>query len=430
MPLWRMVWMAVNLIGFRLGGAAIGLATQILLARLLPQDSVGVVLMAMSAAAIISLVMTAGYPSLSMTCLARQYALGRKSLSHAFHVAAWRDTLAVSVAVAVLIAALQVFRPLNDSLTTALVFGGLTAPFSSLIRMTSSTANSQRRFNLASIPDFLFRPGLLLAYLLAVFVFGWSRDLLHVLWVIVGAAAAVGLAQAVILGREAMPVLVRTSRHDMAPALRSRAVSLVIVAAATIAFADVVTLLGGLYLPPKDVAAFGIAIRIAALAGFVTQVTQQMVLPDLTAAIVKGNATAVRTLLKRVNLMAVSVLSLGVVICILFGPLILHIFGESYRSAHWPLVLFMTSQLIRAAGGMNQHLLSIEGFQARTATSCIFAISMLAAAVTLLVPGFGVLGIAMAVIISDLVWSGLLAWQTHRYARFRGDLLAVLTTRA
>ena len=76
MSLWRMILTAINLVGVRFGGAAMGLVSQILLARLLPQEDVGVVLMGMSAAAILSLMMTAGYPSLTMTILPRYYALG------------------------------------------------------------------------------------------------------------------------------------------------------------------------------------------------------------------------------------------------------------------------------------------------------------------------------------------------------------------
>lgn len=425
-----MMWTAVSLIGFRVGGAAIGLMTQILLARLMTQDNVGIVLMSMSAAALISLVMTVGYPSLAMTSLARYYALGRHNLAQAFHETAWRDTLRMAALVAIAVGVLWYFRPFNDGLMTALTFGAITAPFSSLIRMTSSTANSQRRFNLSSVPDFLFRPGLLLAYMILVLLAGLPNSLAAVLWVIVGSAAAVAVVQAYLLGAEARPVITRSTGHDLASPLRNRAVSLVIVAAATIAFADIVTLIGGVFLDAKDVAAFGIAIRIAALAGFVSQVTQQMVLPDLAAAIVKGQNGLVRTLLLRVNIMAVSALGLGVVICVFFGPLILMIFGRDYTSAHWPLVIFMVSQLVRAAGGMNQHLLSIEGFQARTASSCVFAIAVLASATTVLTPAFGIMGIAGAVLIADVVWTVLVAFQANRYTRFRGDLLAVLTNRS
>ena len=109
MPLWRMILTAINLVGFRLGGAAIGLVSQIVLARMLPQHDVGVIFMAMSAAALISLVMTVGYPSLAMTCLPRYYALGRDSLVAAYHSATWHDTIIASVVVLAVLAIVIAF---------------------------------------------------------------------------------------------------------------------------------------------------------------------------------------------------------------------------------------------------------------------------------------------------------------------------------
>ena len=430
MPLWRMILMAINLAGFRFGGAAIGLASQILLARLLPQHDVGIVLMTMSAAALISLVMTVGYPSLAMTCLPRYYALGRKSLAAAYHSAAWHDTLIVSAAAVASIMLLAVFRPFSDGMTTALVFGCLMAPASSLIRLTSSTANSLRRFSLSYVPDFLFRPAILLVYLAGAWILGHTLPLTSVLWVLVLGTAAVAVVQAFMLGRQGpLPYLFHRSRRRLAPYLRGRAMALVIVAAVAASLADLVTLLGGLFLSSTEVAELGIAVRLAALAGFVTQATQQFVLPDLAKAITRGQRGEVQSLLFRINLIALSAIAAGVAGAIVLGPWVLMIFGAEYANAHWPLVLFMLGQLVRASGGMNQYLLSIDGFQLRTANSCIFAVASLGAAATLLTPGYGVMGMAIAALIADLLWSGILAIQAQRYAGYRGDILAVLRAR-
>lgn len=420
-----MVLTAINLVGYRLGGAGLGLVSQIVLARLLSQDDVGVVLMTMSSAALISLVMTAGYPALSMTSLARFYALGRKSLVQAFHAAAWHDTLRIALLLVPTVFWLALWKPFNPGLNTALIFGALMAPFSSLIRMTSSTANSQRRFTLSYVADHMVRPGLLLGYLLIAFLFGIRHDLDMVLAVMVLVTATVAVVQAFVLGREAAPVLRRPPDHGFARTLRHRAGALVIVSAVTMAFADIVTLIGGVFLPADKVAAFGIAIRLAALAGFVTQSTQQMMLPDLASAMVKGQRGAVETVLLRVNMLSVTAILLCVAISAIFGPLILGIFGPDYAAAHWPLVLFMLSQLFRAAAGMNQHLLAIDGYQTHTATSCAVAVLVLILGAALLAPVFGMMGMAWAVVLADLVWAGLLGFQAQRYTAFRGDIFAV-----
>ena len=109
---------------------------------------------------------------------------------------------------------------------------------------------------------------------------------------------------------------------------------------------------------------------------------------------------------------------------IVFGPFILGIFGPDYKSAHWPLVLFMVSQLFRAAGGMNQHLLSLEGYQMRSAGACVVAMALLAGAAFVLTPSLGLLGMAIAVIIAEAAWAAILGVQAQRHAGQRGDIFA------
>lgn len=427
MPLWRMILTAINVVGVRFGGAAIGLLSQILLARLLPQHDVGVIFMGMSAAAILSLVITVGYPHLAMTCLPRYYALGRKNLVAAFHAAFWRDSLALTAFVVAAAAAVVLLTPLDASLKTALIFGLLSSPASALIRMNSATANSLRRYTLSYVPDFLYRPGLLLVFLLLAWWTGLQLSTASVLWAFVIANSLVALAQAWLIGKNgALPRPFKTAKRNLAPLLRGRAASLVIVALVANSFADLVNMIGGFYMPADDVAVLGVSIRLAALAGFITQATQNFILPDLATALTRGRREEIHTLLLRINIVALVAILACIAGAAVAGSQVLAIFGEQYKVGHWPLVLFMISQGFRAASGMNQHLLSMDGHQTKTASSCIFAVSALLAAASLLTPRYGVMGMALAVILADAIWAALLAFQAGRYAGRRGDILALL----
>lgn len=429
MSLWRMLLTAVSLVGLRFGGAALGLVSQILLARLLPQEDVGIVLMGMSAAAIISLIITAGYPSLTMTVLPRYYALGRASLATAFQRALWHDTLWVTAVFYGLGALALAFVPMDMNLKLALTFGALMAPASALIRITSSTANSRRRFQLSYVPDFLFRPGLLLAFLLLLLAINRQPDLTLVTIAVVAITFVVAIGQALILGSSNFPDQLTPGRHDLARHLRRRAGAMMLIAAVAMSFADLVTLIGGLFLASHDVARLGIAIRLAALAGFVTQVTQNFLLPDLSAALVAGNRKAVGSLIGRSNIVTMGAIALCVAGAVVAGPLVLGVFGAEYRDAHWPLVLFMVSQLFRAAGGMNQHLLSLNGFQTRSLWACLSAMIVLAGGAAVLTPMFGLMGMAAAVLMAEACWAMMLGVQAQRHAGVRGDVFAALSFR-
>ena len=426
MSLWRTILLAVNLVGVRFAGAAIGLASQILLARLLTQNDVGIVFMGMSAAAFISLLITGGYPTLAITCLPRYYALGRKNLVRAFHFASLRDSLWISLATFALAAIVYFWLPLNDGIKTALLFGCLSAPASAFIRMNSAVANSVRRYALSYVPDFLYRPGLLLAFLLVAWALGMHLGVVQVLMAFVVMNTIVALGQAwFIRGEGIFSGLKWPRRHDLAPLLRGRAAALVVVGAVAASFADIVTLIAGFFLPAEDVALVGVAIRLAALAGFITQATQQFVLPDLTAAMTRGTAQQVQAILLRINVIGLGAILACVVGAMLFGTWALRIFGAEYEAGHWPLVLFMVSQAFRAASGMNQHLLSLAGYQIRTAGSCLVAMGVLIAGTALLAPSHGVMGLAIAVILADAVWAALLAIQAQRLTGRRGDIIGV-----
>lgn len=427
MSLWRTILLAVNLVGVRFGGAVIGLASQILLARLLTQHDVGIVFLGMSAAAFISLLITGGYPILAITCLPRYYALGRKNLVRAFHAALLQDSLWISLTSFALAAVAYFWLPHNDGLKIALLFGCLSAPAAALIRINGAVANSIRRYALSYVPDFLYRPGLLLAYLLFAWAMGMQLSVAHVLWAFVVMNTTVALAQAWLIGEDgARSGLKWSGRHSLAPFLRSRAAALVVVGLVTASFADIVTLIAGFFLNTADVALVGVTIRLAALAGFITQATQQFILPDLTAAMTRGTSQQVHALLLRINMIALAAILTCVAGAALFGPWALRIFGPEYELGHWPLVLFMISQAFRAASGMNQHLLSLAGYQIKTAGSCLVAMAVLIGATALLTPGLGVMGLAYAVLIADAVWAGLLALQTQRLTGRRGDIIGLL----
>lgn len=426
MSIWRFVSLLSSLIGTRVAGAAFGLASQILLARAFAPSDVGIAFLALSAMAFISLVMTAGYPALAVTYLARYQTLGRKSLIAGFLAAARRDTLIFSLIAYAALALAYVALPLSDEVKTGLVFGAIAAIPYALVRLNNSAANALRRFSLSYVPDFMLRPALLLAFIIFMIAALPHYTIAYVLWAIAAIALAVAILQAVLLGKDgATANLGAAHRPGLAKFFRGRALSLAIVGIVSAAFADIVTLIAGLLLPASDIAVLGVAIRLAALAGFVTQASQQFVMRDLTAAMARGTDAEVGALLFRTNAVALAVMCGAILGSIALGDRVLAVFGQEYRAGHWALVLFMVSQTVRAASGMNGHLLSLGGHQMRTAGVCLVAVLVLAGGTALLAPQYGVNGVAMAAIAADAVWAASLAVLAAKLTGRRGDILAV-----
>ncbi len=419
-----MIGKLAGVVGSRFLGAGLGFASQFVLARLLPVEDVGVVFLAMSSAAFISLALIGGYAMLALTQVPRLMELGKPKLLRQFHQSALWDA-GVMLLVTALVVGLAIWSGhFTHGQKLALLFGLISAPVSGLLRYNSVIANSLRRFELSYVPDFLVRPVLLLAGLLVPWALGLPFGVVAVLILFVSIVYVVALGQGVMLGRDNLLVMgLHKPRKRFAAALRGRVVSLTIVSAVALAFADIVTLVSGLILPEHDVAVVGVCVRLAAIAGFVLQAGQQFILPDLTQALVRREDRLAHSLLMKINLTTLAVIGAALVGALLLGGFVLGFFGPDYVGGAQLLVLFIVGQAVRGLGGMNQHLLSLDGKQMRTAGACLLALVIFVCLAVLFCKTMGAIGMGYAVVISEIAWQLALAAQAQKLTGRRGDLL-------
>jgi O-antigen/teichoic acid export membrane protein len=427
----RMVGLLAGLMGLRLAGAVLNVLSQIAFAHIFEPADVGVIMLCMSTVAFISLFATIGYPWLSLTQLPRLKALNLAGAWPRFHGAFLFDSTWATLLIYALIAAVYFSYPLPQGTSLALLFGCMCAPASMVLRYDSAVANSAKRFNLSYVPDFIFRPSLLLGYIIASYLLGWKLSILHAMIAFVIVMYVVAVGQAWFLGETGvLPKHWLAERRSFTKVLRARAVPLAFVAAVATSFSDIVTLVGGFLLPSADVASLAVAIRLAAVAGFIIQVAQQFIMPDLTQVLTLRDKEKAHILLTRLNTLTISIIVSALICAWLFGPFALRLFGEHYVAAQALLVTFMVGQSIRAFSGMNQQLLSIAGLQAKTVVSCLVALTLFVGCSMLLVPKFGVLALGYAVIIAEITWSLMLAAQAQRMTGRRGDIFWLLANPA
>ncbi len=424
MKLSSIIGKLAGFVGARFLGAGIGFLSQIALTRLLPVADVGIVFLGMSIAAFISLAVVGGYALLAMTHVPRLAMHGKNSGLRQFNNIVLRDaTLATGLTIIVVFALVQ-SGVLTEGQNIALVFGCLCAPASGILRFNSALATADRRVELGYVPDFLVRPALFLVVILLGYFMGFTWNTNAVLLAFVLMAYATALGQAFILAPAGLaPLSYGSPRPGFSSRLRPRALALTIVSAVAFAFADIVTMVAGLILPADEVALVGVTIRLAAIAGFVLQAGQMFVMTDFTQAVMRRDETLVRALLLKVNLTTFAVVAAAVVGVLVFGHFALGIFGAEYVRGTGLLALFMVGQSIRALGGMNQHILSINGHQLRTAGACVATLLILFALAWLLTRQLGFLGIGYAVIGAELTWLLALAGLSQKLCGRRGDML-------
>lgn len=413
-----------SVVGARAAAAAFGLLGQLALARVFSPADVGIFLLTTSVMALASLLMTGGYPALGFTYLARYQSLARKTLVAAFHAAALRTTLILSVVMAIA-ATVAYFIPSLEEMRPAIVFGCLATPGLALIRLNSAAANSLRRFDLSYLPDFVLRSGLVFAAILAVVAIARQPDITWILWAVVVSTYIAAAVQAAILGRSGvMAKVFSLQRRNLAGFYRVRAAALLVGAFVSMAFAEIVTLIAGLLLAPADVAVVGIAVRLASIAGFMVQIMQVFTIPDLTDTMTRGTPAQAASLMRQTNLVSFALMLAAIIGAMLLGEWALSIFGPEYRPGKWALLLFLASQTVRSAGTMNNHLLSLGGFQSRTAIVCAISLLVLFTTAAVLTPYWGFMGMGWAALAAECVWAIGLAISAQSLMGRRGDLLA------
>lgn len=426
MSMARLIPLLFGVVGARFVAAGLGLVTQIVLARTLSTGEVGGYLLAVSLAGFLGLVISAGYPAMALTALARFHALGRERLVRGFLTAARRDLAVLTAVLAVSTAAALALLDLPEAKRLALLCGSASAPVLAVIRLNGALANSRRRFALSFAIDFVLRAVALLAVILAWLLWVGTLTLGTVLAAFFLTALGAAVLQAALLARGASPqpppVATRPGRLHI---WRARCLAMLIVSIFTMAFADLVTLVAGWRLPATEVAVIGIAVRLAVLVGFITQASQQFAIRDLTTALVAGRREDERALLRHANLLTLGFMAAAIVAASLGGDALLAVFGPHYRAGRWLLVVLLVGQAVRASGGMNIYLLALDGGQFHAAVLCVAALLILAAAAFALTPLLGAMGVAVAAVFADLVWAGGVAWVVHRKLGRRGDILAV-----
>jgi len=410
-------------VGARFLGAGLGLLTQLVLARTLLPADVTIIFMAMSAAAFLALLMSGGETQLASTHLPQLLERGTTALA-GFHALVLRHMAAVFAVLLVVLALVWWLQVFSEMVMLALAVGLACAPFSALARYNSMIANSLRWFPLSYVPDFIVRPGLFLVTIAGFIALGLSHNVLAALAAFATFVWLVPLGQAMLMqGRGLRLAHWADYQPRYARALRPRSMALLVVSVVSFAFADIVMLLAGFLLPAEEAALAGVAVRLAAIAGFVLQAGQLFVLPDFTRAMAHRDDATANALLWRMNGLTVLMALAGLAVTMVLGRFVLSFFGPAYVGGAGLLTLFLVGQSIRALGGMNQNLLAISGHQIHTASSCIVALVILVFGAVLMTSHMGLIGLGYAVIIAELAWMLGLAAQAGSLCGRRADLL-------
>ena len=422
----RFLSLSTIVFGARLAGAGVGFAAQILLARLVPAETLGIFFLATSVAAVLGIVAAAGYPNVTVRFVSRYRERGRFGVLAAYARQTQRDTLRNAVLVMIAVAGFALVYPAADAETRlAIACGALAIPAAVSIRVNGTFAIAARQFQASWLPDFLGRPVLFLVAIIGLALMGLHLSAVLVVATMAAATTVVAVAQYLWI----RPHLPRgEARHDRRLGRLWRATSrpLVIVALFTALFADLdLTILGSL-LPAHELAVFGACLKVAFLVDFATQLVQSFAAPDIADGYTRRERGVTERAIAQANLLSVAATLLALSGAAVGGRLILSAFGPDFVAGHAALVVLVAAQVLRAGFGPTLQLMTMVGAQRQIAAVFALAAVVLVLANLLLAPNFGPVGAAAAVLITVLFWTGALALLLYRRTGLRTDAVASL----
>jgi len=149
---------------------------------------------------------------------------------------------------------------------------------------------------------------------------------------------------------------------------------------------------------------FHICFRVAMLISFGLYAVDSFTGPRITELLTSGDRNALQDIVNLTTRLKFWGAAAAIVILALAGRWILGLFGDEFVSGYPVLLVLATSLLAQAAGGTVTRLISMSGHQDRTlyvfGTATVVAFVLVA----VLVPRFGLMGAAVAVLLDTILW--------------------------
>ncbi|MCX5658653.1 MAG: oligosaccharide flippase family protein [Planctomycetota bacterium] len=224
------------------------------------------------------------------------------------------------------------------------------------------------------------------------------------------------------------------AHHIPAPARRgvwfstSSAMFVCNLAFGLLSFSDMMLL--PLWLGPEKVAVYGMAQRIAAVAGMVLMAVNTVAAPHFAEFHARGDREGLQRYVSHAaHWLFWPTLALSVVIVAVARPL-LGAIGPDFRDEGWlPLVILVSGQLVNVGAGSVGYLMLMTGHHVRCAVIFSLSAAVNIALQALFVRWWGILGVASATALTMATWNLWLHGDVARRAGVRPSIVSALMRR-
>lgn len=404
---------SVLALGLKGGAVLAGLALQILLARLLGPEGLGVFAAFLAAATVLGIAGGLGMPVAAIRFLPVYLAESDHARAAGFLKIARRlcllgaGILALGLATGTLLV-----PPFRDdwpsafaaaALVPLLAWGGLTA---GALQATGQPLRADVMINFA-------RPVIVIVLALAA-AHHVELAAHHALWLM----AAAALVTAVVADRAARRALPRRVAPGVDAADRTRWLA----SGMTLVFGSLVTalierldiIMLGVLLGPEAAGPYSVASRLALTVALASAAVASLVGPDLARHAAARDRHALQHSAGRAALLGAGLAAAAAIAIAGAWPILRPAFGPGFDAATAPLAILLLGQAGIAAAGAAGGLLAVAGHNRAIISISFGSVILDTALLLLLVPGLGPAGAALATAATGLSHAAALAFAAHR----------------
>ena len=159
------------------------------------------------------------------------------------------------------------------------------------------------------------------------------------------------------------------------------------------------------FLSLEEVGVYTITIKIASLVLFFNTILNVIVAPKISELFYNENFKELEHLMKTITTINFVIVTPIVLLLSLLGTNILSIFGEGYTVGYSTLIVLLVSQLINAVSGPTGNFMNMTGNEVNLSKILFIAVVINIILNFLLIPQVGILGAAIATLISVAFWN-------------------------
>ncbi len=401
----------------RVGGAALTLITQILIARWMGAAELGVYVIAFSWCLLLATLVNLGLPMAAVRFIGLGIAQDRRAYIRGFvrHGALMTITSSVGVAIIALLVVWQL--DMSENFKPAMALMLVAVPFMAALLFFGGLANSYGRFALGFLPSNVLRP---LVFFCLVTIWWLSRGSLNAetaMLMQLLAVAAVAVFSIFAVLKFLRSQLGDVDAEDHRRQWLRESVPLLATILFTGYFGEINIIVAGLFLSPDQVAQFHVAFRLALLVGFGLFAVDAATAPDIARLYAAGHRADLQVLVTRATRLRILIGVLAMIGFAVFGRWVLGFFGEEFVAGYLLLLILGCGQLVLAASGPAARLLSVSGHQDSALLASLSALVIAVALIAVLVPIYGVTGAAIAATVDMAFWS---IWMRQLVKRHTG----------